>query len=111
MDSSYRSKVWSEDRTRCNVNPVAALETFNPKEELLKNVYVTEKIGTKQGWSNPTLDDNWLNGYYQEMQDFVECAYYDREPISNGELGRECVNIMYGGYLSAENKGQEVTVS
>ncbi len=40
-------------RTRCNLNPIDALETYNPREDLLKNVYVREKIGTKQGWSHP----------------------------------------------------------
>ena len=95
-------------RTRCLINPVEALKTFNPKEELLQNVYVAEKIGTKQGWTNPTLDDNWLNGYYQEMQDFVECVYYDREPLSSGELGKDCVKVMYAAYLSAESLGKRV---
>jgi predicted dehydrogenase len=98
-------------RTRCMVNPVEALKTYNPKEELLQNVYVAEKIGTKQGWTSPTLDDNWLNGYYQEIQDFAECVYHNREPLSDGELGRECVKIMYAAYVSAESFGQRVDLS
>lgn len=98
-------------RTRCSLNPIEALKTYNPKEELLQTVYVAEKIGTKQGWSNPTLDDNWLNGYYQEIQDFVECVYYDRDPLSDGELGRECVKVMYAAYLSAESLGRRVDLN
>ena len=98
-------------RTRCQLNPIEALKTYNPKEELLRDVYVTEKIGTKQGWNNPTLDDNWLNGYYQEIQDFVESVYHDRPPLSDGELGRECVKVMYAAYLSAESSGQKVILS
>jgi predicted dehydrogenase len=98
-------------RTRCQLNPMEALKTYNPKEELLRDVYITEKIGTKQGWNNPTLDDNWLNGYYQEIQDFVESAHYHRSPLSDGELGRECVKVMYAAYLSAESSGQKVMLS
>ena len=74
--NSWMEICANNHRTRCVINPVEALKTYNPKEELLQNVYVTEKIGTKQGWNNPTLDDNWLNGYYQEIQDFVECVCY-----------------------------------
>jgi hypothetical protein len=36
-------------RTRCNLNPVPVLDTYNAREELLKDVYVAEKIGSKQG--------------------------------------------------------------
>ncbi len=107
--SKRRLEVFANNhRTKCLVNPVEALKTFNPKEELLQNVYMAEKIGTKQGWNNPTLDDNWLNGYYQEMQDFIECACFDREPLFSGELGKECVKVMYATYLSAESLGQRV---
>ncbi len=31
-------------RTRCNLNPINAVETFNPREDILKDVYVVEKI-------------------------------------------------------------------
>jgi len=39
-------------RTHCNLSPTNAIELYNPKEEQLADVYVMEKIGTKQGWSN-----------------------------------------------------------
>jgi predicted dehydrogenase len=54
-------------RTRCNINPMDGVETYNPKEEQFKDIYVVEKIGTKQGWSKPAPDENWMNGYVQEM--------------------------------------------
>jgi len=98
-------------RTRCNLNPVEAVKAYNPKEELFDKVYVIEKIGTKQGWNSPALDENWLNGYYQEIQDFVECLAYDREPLSGGDLGKETVEIIYGAYLSTELDGHRVQLS
>ncbi len=97
-------------RTRCNLNPVDALETYNPREELLKDVYVTEKVGTKQGWSHPAPDEDWQHGYPREFQDFAESVFHDREPISGGELARDTVAVLYGGYLSAERCGTEVEV-
>jgi predicted dehydrogenase len=109
--NSWLQVFANNHRTKCQLNPIDALHTFNPKEELLRDVYVTEKIGTKQGWNNPTPDDNWLNGYYQEMQDFVECVYFNRDPLSDGELGRECVKCMYAAYVSAESLGQQIELS
>jgi predicted dehydrogenase len=95
-------------RTRCNLNPVDALETYNAREEQLKDVYVVEKIGTKQGWSNPAPDEDWQHGYPQEFQDFMECIFSDREPLSGPELARDTVAVLYGAYVSAERRGAEV---
>jgi len=95
-------------RTRCNLNPIDALETYNPKEEILKDVYVTEKIGTKQGWSHPAPEEDWQHGYPHEFQDFMESIWYKREPRSGGELARDTVAVLYSAYLSAERRGVEV---
>jgi predicted dehydrogenase len=97
-------------RTRCNLNPIDALETFNAKEELLKDVYITEKLGTKQGWSRPAPDEDWQHGYPQEFQDFMECIANDREPLSGLDLARDTIATIYAGYLSAERGGAEVKI-
>jgi predicted dehydrogenase len=95
-------------RTRCNVNPIDALTTYNPREEFFKDIYVVEKIGTKQGWSHPAPDEEWMNGFVQEMQDFVECMAQGRRPQCGSELGHDTVAVLYAGYLSAERAGAEV---
>jgi predicted dehydrogenase len=97
-------------RTRCNLNPMNALETYNPKEEFLKDVYVTEKIGTKQGWSHPAPDEDWQHGYPREFQDFMESIAGNREPLSGAELARDAVAVLYSAYLSAERRGAEVEI-
>jgi predicted dehydrogenase len=102
--------ICNNHRTRCNLNPVDALETFNPKEELLKDVYITEKIGTKQGWSRPAADEDWQHGYPQEFQDFMESIYFGREPLSGVDLARDTIAVIYAGYRSAEGGGIEVEV-
>jgi predicted dehydrogenase len=97
-------------RTRCNLNPIDALETYNPREELLKDVYVTEKIGTKQGWSHPAPDEDWQHGYPQEFQDFAESIQANREPQSSSALARDTIATLYAAYLSAERRGAEVGI-
>jgi predicted dehydrogenase len=73
-------------------------------------VYVAEKIGSKQGWSHPAPDEDWMNGYPQEFQDFVEAVAHDREPLCGGELARDTVAVMYSAYVSAARKGAEIRV-
>lgn len=97
-------------RTRCNLNPIDALETYNPREEFLKDVYVTEKIGTKQGWSHPAPDEDWQHGYPREFQDFMEAIASGREPLSGGDLGRDTIAVLYSAYVSAQRRGAEVEI-
>ena len=74
-------------------------------------MYVTEKLGTKQGWSNPAPDEDWQHGYPREFQDFMESIYFNREPLSGGELARDTIAALYSAYLSAERRGAEVGIS
>ena len=98
-------------RTRCNLNPMGAMETFNPREDILKDVYLTEKLGTKQGWSRPAPDEDWQDGYPQEFQDFITSFAACGSPLSNGILARDTIAVLYGAYLSAERRGAEVELT
>jgi len=97
-------------RTKCNLSPVNAMELYNPQEEQLADVYVMEKIGTKQGWSNPSPDENWMFGYPQEIQDFMEAIATGREPKSGILAASDVVSVLYAAYISAERKGIEVEI-
>ena len=82
-------------RTRCNINPMDGVETYNPKDEQFKDVYVVEKIGTKQGWSKPAPDENWMNGYVQEMGQFYGCMRSGETPVTTASSAstpwRSCI--------------------
>jgi predicted dehydrogenase len=97
-------------RTRCNLSPTNAMEHYNPREEQLADVYIVEKIGTKQGWSTPAPDENFMFGYPQEIQDFMEAVATGREPKSGMLTASDSVGVLYAAYLSAERKGAEVEV-
>jgi hypothetical protein len=49
-------------------------------------------------------------GYPQEIQDFVESIWNDREPKSGALLASDTVSVLYSAYVSAERGGQEVEV-
>lgn len=97
-------------RTTCRLNPVNLLDTYNPEAAQLRDVYVVEKIGTKEGWSHPAADEEWQQGFYAEIQDFMECCASGRRPQSGALLAHDTVATLYAGYVSAERGGQEVPV-
>ena len=85
----------------CNINPNDAVQAYAPDASLFASEYITEKIETKAGWTSPQPDEDWMTGYYAEMQDFAEAAAFDREPLSGGALARDVTAVLYGAYLSA----------
>ena len=97
-------------RTTCRLNPVNLLDTYNPEAGQFRDVYVVEKIGTKEGWSHPAADEEWQQGFYAEVQDFMECCVSGQRPQSDAEVAHDTVATLYAGYVSAERTGQEVRV-
>lgn len=109
--NNYLEIFANNHRIRCNLGQSNLIQLYNPKEEQLKNVYIVEKIGTKQGWSFPSPDEDWMFGYPQELNDFVQCYLSGKKPQSGSSLGFDTVAVLYSAYLSAERKGQEVEVA
>jgi hypothetical protein len=83
------------------------LETYNPREDLLKDDDITEKLVTKQGWSNPARDD-WQHSDPQQLQDFMSSFAANRSRRSSGQLARDTIAVMNTACLSAERRGAEV---
>jgi len=97
-------------RTICNINPNTAMQTYNPVNENFKDIYVVEKIGTKQGWSNPSPDEDWFTGYPQEIEAFYRTVAYGEPVESNSRLAADCISTIYSAYVSAEKMGAEVPI-
>jgi predicted dehydrogenase len=68
----------------------------------LANVYITEKVDRKTGWQFVCLEEEWTRGYLQEIQDFMACVAYGRQPRADLDLARDTIKIQYVGYCSAE---------
>lgn len=97
-------------RTICNIGPNNTMQTYNPLEDNFKDVYVVEKTGTKQGWSNISPDENWFNGYQHEMDAFYMCLSQDLPVESDSTLAADVISTIYAAYLSAEKKGLETEI-
>jgi len=97
-------------RTVCNINPNTSMQTYNPVDENFKDIYIVEKIGTKQGWSTPSPDEDWFTGYQHEMEAFYRTVAFGDPVESDSRLGADCISTIYSAYVSAERNGSEVPV-
>lgn len=93
-----------------NINPNNSLVVYSPEESIFASEYITEKVETKAGWQFPSPDEDWMRGYPQELEDFVQAIMEDRSPISGPDLAQEVVEVIYAAYLSAET-GRKVELS
>ena len=92
----------SNSRIKASFARSDLVEAFAPDPSVFASEYLAEKLETKAGWSYPSVDEQWLLGYPQEVRDFVESVAFDREPLGSGRLGRDVVEVMYAAYVSAE---------
>jgi predicted dehydrogenase len=85
-----------------NITPNNHMVSYLTDEKKLDGVYITEKVDRKTGWQFICLEEEWTRGYLQEIQDFMECAAFGRQPLADAGLAYETMKINYAAYWSAE---------
>ena len=60
-------------------------------------------LPAKTGWNHPFLEDEIIRGYTDEMRDFMEAIYFDREPMSGFDLAYDTIKIIYAAYNQQMN--------
>jgi predicted dehydrogenase len=93
-----------------NINPNASVVTYSPERHILEGEYVAEKVETSAGWQFVSPDEDWMRGYPQEMDDFVAAIAEGRPPLSGAELAFDTLDVVYAGYVSAE-EGRRVMLA
>jgi predicted dehydrogenase len=106
---NYFEAYLSNARIRANINPNDSCIAYAPAGDIFEPEYISEKIETKGGWTFPSPDEDWHQGYPQEVADFVSAIVEDRDPISDAYLAREVTLVLYAAYVSAE-EGRRVDV-
>jgi predicted dehydrogenase len=86
---------------QANITPNTTVVAYAPDGRVWGDEYITEKVETTAGWQFPSPEEDWIRGYPQELEDFVDAIRERREPLSGGALAREVVEVIYAGYLSA----------
>lgn len=97
-------------RTRCRICPTGIVDTYNPRGDQYKDIYIVEKISSKEGWTPAAPDENFTGGYQHEMQDFISRAIDGKTPQSGLDLALDVTAAIYAAYVSDEKKGAEVEV-
>jgi len=89
-----------------NINPNDTVVAYAPDPQVFGEEYIAEKLETKAGWNFASPDEDWVRGYPQELEDFVDCLLTGREPVSGLDLACQTVEAIYAAYLSAEKGGR-----
>ena len=97
-------------RSVCNINPNTAMQTYNPRDSQFDDIYVVEKIGTKQGWASTAPDEDFITGFPQEINAFYAAIAEDRTCESDSGLAADTISTVYSAYLSAARAGAEIAV-
>lgn len=95
-------EIYANDGTlMCNITLANNLQAYFLDQDGLDNVDFSEMLPEKTGWNNLFICDEIIRGYVYEMQDFVECVAFGRNPISGIDLAYETTKIIYASYQSA----------
>ncbi len=103
-------EIYANDAAfHCRITPNDNLETYFLDESGIEDCYLAELLPSKLGWQKAFISEQIQRGYIGEMQDFVECAAFGREPLSGFELAKETAKVLYAAYLSAD-EGRRVNL-
>ncbi len=86
---------------QANITPNTGVLAYAPDARAWGDEYLTEKVETRAGWQFPSPEEDWMRGFPQELEDFVDAIREGRRPLSDADLAREVVEVVYAGYLSA----------
>lgn len=99
---NYIELYCNDAAINCQLTMSNLMSTYFLDEDRLDDVYISEMLPSKTGWNNPFLEDEIIRGYTDEMRDFMDAIYYDREPKSGFDLAYDSIKITYAAYKSSE---------
>lgn len=99
---NYVELYCNDANLNCTLTLNDAMETYFLDEEGLQDVYLSEMLPSKMGWNKPFIADEVLRGYTNQMQDFMEAIYFNRNPKSDFKLAYDTIKVTYAAYKSAE---------
>jgi predicted dehydrogenase len=97
-------------RSRCHISPASLMDVYNPRGKKFEDIYLMEKVSTKEGWSMAAPDENFTIGYQPELQDFISSAVEKRQPQSGLGLALDTTATIYAAYVSDEKHGTETQI-
>ena len=98
---NYVELYCNDAAINCTLTMSDLMSTYFLDEDNL-DVYISEMLPSKIGWNKPFLEDEIIRGYTDEMRDFMEAIFYDRDPKAGFDLAYDTIRIIYAAYMSAE---------
>jgi len=86
----------------CNMTPNNLLNVYFSDEKGIEQEHIMEKNDHNMGYQDALVSEEVIRGYNGELQDFLECLAFDKEPLSGFAIARETLTVIYAAYLSAE---------
>ena len=99
---NYVELYCNDAAINCRLTMNNLMDTYFLDEERLEDVYLSEMLPSKIGWNSPFLEDEIIRGYVDEMRDFMDTVYYDKEPLSGFDIAYDTTKIIYAAYMSSE---------
>ena len=99
---NYVELYCNDAAINCTLTMSDLMSTYFLDEDNLDNVYISEMLPSKIGWNKPFLEDEIIRGYTDEMRDFMEAIFYDRDPKAGFDLAYDTIRIIYAAYMSAD---------
>jgi predicted dehydrogenase len=87
---------------RLTMTPSKVMDTYFLDEDGIEDEVLGEMLPSKLGWNHAFVSDDVIRGYQGEMQDFMDCIAFDKEPAANFDVAYETARVMYAAYVSAE---------
>ncbi|EKN69761.1 hypothetical protein BABA_08216 [Neobacillus bataviensis LMG 21833] len=100
----------SESAHICNMTPNNHTLSYFANEMNMDQIFISEKVETKQGWQFVSAMDEYVRGYIGEFQDFMECVAFERKPKSDFKLAYDTTKAIYAAYWSAA-EGKRIYLS
>ena len=99
---NYVELYCNDAAINCRLTMNNLMDTYFLDEDRLDDVYISEMLPIKTGWNSPFLDDEIIRGYVDEMRDFMDAIYFNREPLSGIDIACDTTKLIYAAYMSAE---------
>ena len=87
---------------RLTMTPSKVMDTYFLDEDGIEDEVLGEMLPSKLGWNHAFVSDDVIRGYQGEMQDFMDCIAFDKDPAANFDVAYETARVMYAAYVSAE---------
>lgn len=107
--NNYLQVYCNDAALDCKITATDLLGTYFLDEDGLEDIYLAEMLPSKLGWNRAFVSDEVIRGYTGELQDFIECIGYEREPLSGFDLAYQSIQVIYAAYQSAE-EGRRISL-